>query len=412
MGDALKVKADVVIAGGGMVGLTLGIALAEAGIETVVVDVADPEQVFQAGFDGRVSSFAPASRHLLSAIGVWDHLEQEAEPVLDIVVGDGSVREGASPALLHFDHREIGPEPLAHMIENRHFRIALEKRARSVRRLRVIAPAKVLRADAQPAEIVVSTSAGHMISAQLCVAADGRDSPLRQAAGLKTFGWPYRQHGIVATIDHERPHRGVAHELFLEAGPFAILPMKGNRSSIVWSEEERRAEAYMALDDSSFLSEVRQRFGDQWGEIRLAGPRWSYPLAMQIATSYLAQRLAVVGDAAHAVHPLAGQGLNLGLRDVGALAEVIVETRRLGLDVGSSPNLARYEAWRRFDNTLFALSMDGLNRLFSNSVGPLQALRRFGLDLVDGIPSMKALFMRQAAGEFGSMPRLLKGESL
>jgi 2-octaprenyl-6-methoxyphenol hydroxylase len=412
MGDALKFKADVVIAGGGMVGLTLGIALAEAGIETVVVDAADPEQVFQAGFDGRVSSFAPASRRLLSAISVWDHLEHEAEPVLDIVVGDGSVREGASPALLHFDHREHGPEPLAHMIENRHFRIALEKRARSVRGLRVIAPAKVLGADAQPAQIVLSTSAGHMISAQLCVAADGRDSPLRQAAGIKTFGWPYRQHGIVATIDHERPHRGVAHELFLEAGPFAILPMKGNRSSIVWSEEERRAAAYMALDDNAFLSEVRQRFGDQWGEIRLAGPRWSYPLTMQIATSYLAQRLAVVGDAAHAVHPLAGQGLNLGLRDVGALAEVIVETRRLGLDVGSPPNLARYEAWRRFDNTLFALSMDGLNRLFSNSVGPLQAIRRLGLDLVDGIPSMKALFMRQAAGEFGSMPRLLKGESL
>ena len=285
MGDALKFKADVVIAGGGMVGLTLGIALAEAGIETVVVDAADPEQVFQAGFDGRVSSFAPASRRLLSAIGVWEHLEDEAEPVLDIVVGDGSVREGASPALLHFDHREIGPEPLAHMIENRHFRIALEKRARSVRGLRVIAPAKVLGADAQPAHVVLSTSAGHMISAQLCVAADGRDSPLRQAAGIKTVGWPYRQHGIVATIDHERPHRGVAHELFLEAGPFAILPMKGNRSSIVWSEEEHRAAAYMALDDNSFLSEIRQRFGDQWGELRLTGPRWSYPLSMQIATS-------------------------------------------------------------------------------------------------------------------------------
>jgi len=412
MGDALKFKADVVIAGGGMVGLTLGIALAEAGIETVVVDAADPEQVFQAGFDGRVSSFAPASRRLLSAIGVWDHLKEEAAPVLDIVVGDGSVREGASPALLHFDHRDSGSQPLAHMIENRHFRIALEKRARSMRSLQVIAPAKVLGADAQSTHTVLSTSTGHRISAQLCVAADGRDSPLRQAAGIKTVGWPYRQHGIVATIDHERPHRGVAHELFLEAGPFAILPMKGNRSSIVWSEEERHAAAYMALDDISFLSEIRQRFGDQWGEISLTGPRWSYPLSMQIATSYLAPRLAVVGDAAHAVHPLAGQGLNLGLRDVGALAEVIVDTRRLGLDVGSPLNLARYEAWRRFDNALFALSMDGLNRLFSNSVGPLQAIRRFGLDLVDGIPSLKVLFMRQAAGEFGAMPRLLKGESL
>lgn len=412
MVDVLKVKADVVVAGGGMVGLTLGIALAGAGIETVVIDAADPQRVFQAGFDGRVSSFAPASRRLLSAIGVWEHLEREAEPVLDIVVGDGSVREGASPALLHFDHRELGPEPLAHMIENRHFRIALEKRARDVRGLRVIAPAKVTGAVPQTGEIVLTTSAGHSVSAQLCVAADGKDSPLRQAAGIKTVGWPYRQHGIVATIDHDRPHRGVAHELFLEAGPFAILPMKGNRSSIVWSEDERRAGAYMALDDASFLSEVRQRFGDHWGDIRLAGPRWSYPLSMQIATSYLAQRLAVIGDAAHAVHPLAGQGLNLGLRDVGALAEVIVEARRLGLDIGASPNLSRYEAWRRFDNALFALSMDGLNRLFSNSVGPLQAIRRLGLDLVDGIPSLKALFMKQASGEFGSTPRLLRGESI
>lgn len=405
-------KADVVIAGGGMVGLPLGIALASAGIETAVIDAADPVDVVNASFDGRVSSFAPASKRLLGAIGVWDLVAPEAEPVLDIVVGDGSVREGASPALLHFDHRDAGPDPLAHMIENRHFRIALEQRARGLEKLRIIAPAKVSGARAEAGRTFVATDDGTTISAQLCIAADGRDSPLRKKAGINTIGWPYRQNGIVATIEHELPHRGVAHELFLEAGPFAILPMKGNRSSIVWSEQEARAEKFMGLDDRAFMTEVRQRFGDQWGETKLVGPRWSYPLTMQIATTYLSPRLALVGDAAHAVHPLAGQGLNLGLRDVAALAEVIVESKRLGLDVGLAPNLATYEAWRRFDNALFAFSMDGLNRLFSNSVPPVQALRRLGLDLVDSIQPLKTLFMRQASGEFGAMPRLLKGQPL
>lgn len=412
MTERRESSTEVAIAGGGMVGLSLAIALAEAGIETVVIDSAAPDLVLNAGFDGRVSSFAPASKRLLNAIGVWEHVASHAQPVLDIVVGDGTVRQGASAAMLHFDHRDIGPDPLAHMIENRYFRIALETRARGVEGLKVVAPAKVVSAVARGGRTVVSTDDGHVISAQLCVAADGRDSPLRESAQIRTIGWPYRQHGIVATIEHERPHNGVAHELFLEAGPFAILPMKGNRSSIVWSEEEGRAERFMALDETAFLAEVRQRFGDQWGEIRLAGPRWSYPLSMQIATTYLSNRLALVGDAAHAVHPLAGQGLNLGLRDVGALAEVIVESRRLGLDIGLSANLSRYEAWRRFDNALFAFSMDGLNRLFSNSIAPVQAVRRLGLDIVDSVQPLKTLFMRQASGEFGAMPRLLKGEAL
>lgn len=410
MSQSVPESPEVVVAGGGMVGLTLGIALAQGGIETVVIDGADPAVVNDAAFDGRVSSFAPASRRMLEVLSIWEHVVPHAEPVLDIVVGDGTVRGGASSAMLHFDHRDLGSEPLAHMVENRHFRIALEARARACPSLKVVAPARVSSVQAEGSSVCVRTETGAEIRARLCVAADGRDSPIREACGIRTHGWPYRQHGIVTTVTHEKPHRGVAHELFLEAGPFAILPMRGNRSSIVWSESERQALAYMGLGADAFASEVRQRFGDHLGDIQLFGPRWSYPLSLALAETYLADRVALVGDAAHAVHPLAGQGLNLGLRDVAAMAETVIEARRLGLDPGARSTLLRYEAWRRVDNTVFALSMDALNRLFSNDIAPLRSLRRLGIDLVDGLGPLKSLFMRQASGDAGNMPRLLRGE--
>lgn len=403
---------DVVIAGGGMVGLTLGIALAQSGVETIVIDGADPALLQDEAFDGRVSSFAPASRRMLEVLSVWSHVQPHAEPVLDIVVGDGTVRAGASTAMLHFDHREIGADPLAHMVENRHFRKALDHGARACSLLQVLAPCRVVGTRVEGSQIVVSTNDGRAVRARLCVAADGRDSPIREACGIRTHGWPYRQHGIVTTVEHERPHRGVAHELFLEGGPFAILPMTGNRSSIVWSEQEQLAQAFMSLDDAAFAGEVRRRFGDHLGFVRVVGPRWSYPLSLNLAETYLAERVALVGDAAHAVHPLAGQGLNLGLRDVAAIAETIVDARRLGLDPGSRSTLARYEAWRRVDNTVFALSMDALNRLFSNDNVALRGLRRLGMDIVDGIAPLKAMFMRQASGVAGHVPRLLRGEAV
>jgi 2-octaprenyl-6-methoxyphenol hydroxylase len=412
MKNGTPIDAEVVVAGGGMVGLTLGLALAQAGVATVVVDGLDPRLAAEAKFDGRVSSFAPASRRMLEALGLWQHLEALAEPIMDIVVGDGSVRDGASPALLHFDSRDAGDGPLAYMIENRHFRIALQRAIESAGSLRLIAPQKVLCATVERARIDVALSDGRSVRAALCIAADGRDSPLREAAGIKTIGWSYAQTGIVAAIAHERPHGGTAYELFLPSGPFAILPMTGRRSSIVWSERADLAPAFLALDEAAFAGEVAQRFGDQWGALKLDGSRWSYPLSMHLALSYVAPRFALAGDAAHGVHPIAGQGLNLGLRDAAALAEVVIDARRLGLDIGSRAVLERYQAWRRFDNALFTASFDALNRLFSNDIAPIAAARRFGLDVVDSIALLKRFFMRQAGGETGAAPKLMRGVAI
>jgi 2-octaprenyl-6-methoxyphenol hydroxylase len=411
MKNGERVDAEVVVAGGGMVGLTLGLALAKAGVATVVVDGLDPARVVDAKFDGRVSSFAPASRRMLQALGLWPHLERHAQPIMDIIVGEGSVRDGASAALLHFDHRDMGG-PLAHMIENRHFRMALQREIEGLGSLKLIAPEKVVQATMGRGHVDVVLGNGRSLHAALCIAADGRESPLREAAGIKTVGWAYAQTGIVATIAHERPHASTAYELFLPSGPFAILPMTANRSSIVWTERSDLAPAFLALDDAAFVSEAAQRFGDQWGALKLDGPRWSYPLSMHLALSYVAPRFALAGDAAHGVHPIAGQGLNLGLRDAAALAEVLIDARRLGLDIGSEAVLQRYQSWRRFDNALFTASFDALNRLFSNDIAPLAAARRFGLDVVDSIAPLKRFFMRQAGGEMGEAPKLMRGEAV
>jgi 2-octaprenyl-6-methoxyphenol hydroxylase len=257
--------------------------------------------------------------------------------------------------------------------------------------------------------VEVRLGTGAVIEARLLVAADGKRSALRERAGIKCVGWSYPQIGIVATVAHARPHHGKAVQHFLPSGPFAILPLTGNRSSIVWTEERERGKAIMVTDETSFLDELTQRFGLRLGDIALAGPRQSFPLDLQIARSFVADRLALIGDAAHAVHPLAGQGLNIGMRDVAALAETIVEATRLGLDIGAAPQLERYERWRRFDSAFSAAVMDGLNRLFSNDSAPLRALRDLGLGLVDRAPPLKRFLVREAAGRTGTVPSLLTG---
>ena len=406
-----KPDSDVLIVGGGLAGLPLALALAQGGLSVTVVDVLDPATATDAGFDGRVSAIALASCRMFEQLGVTRHLAGQMQPINDILVSDGRVREGASPFFLHFDHKEIGNEPLGHLIENRHIRIALQKAAEEQPLIRLIAPQSVTRVD-YGAQAVATLGNGERVSARLCFAADGRGSPTRQAAGIKTVGWDYGQMGIVSTVEHELPHEGVAQEYFLPGGPFAILPMVGNRSSLVWTEKMADAKAILSLDNDAFAEEMRARFGDYLGECRPVGPRWSYPLTLQLARDYVRPRLALVGDAAHGIHPIAGQGLNLGLRDVAAAAEVVVDAARLGLDIGALDVLERYQSWRRFDNVALSLVTDGLNRLFSNDIAPIRLARDLGLGAVAQMGPLRRFFMRHAAGMIGDLPRLLRGEAV
>lgn len=406
-----KPDSDVLIVGGGLAGLPLALALAQGGLSVTVVDVLDPATATDAGFDGRVSAIALASCRMFEQLGVTRHLAGQMQPINDILVSDGRVREGASPFFLHFDHKEIGNEPLGHLIENRHIRIALQKAAEEQPLIRLIAPQSVTRVD-YGAQAVATLGNGERVSARLCFAADGRGSPTRQAAGIKTVGWDYGQMGIVSTVEHELPHEGVAQEYFLPGGPFAILPMVGNRSSLVWTEKTADAKAILSLDNDAFAEEMRARFGDYLGECRPVGPRWSYPLTLQLARDYVRPRLALVGDAAHGIHPIAGQGLNLGLRDVAAAAEVVVDAARLGLDIGALDVLERYQSWRRFDNVALSLVTDGLNRLFSNDIAPIRLARDLGLGAVAQMGPLRRFFMRHAAGMVGDLPRLLRGEAV
>lgn len=405
-------ESDVVIVGGGLSGLPLALALAQGGLSVTAVDAEDPAKATSATFDGRVSAIAFASCRMFDRLGISKFLDGEMQPINDIVVSDGRVREGASALFLHFDHTEIGDEPLGHLIENRHTRIALHKAVAAEPRVRLVAPNAVRHVDYGKAQVTAILSDGSHVRAKLCFAADGRASPTRVAAGIKTVGWDYGQTGIVTTVEHELPHEGVAQEYFLPSGPFAILPMVGNRASLVWTERTAAAKAIMALDEEAFAEEMRARFGDYLGECRPVGPRWSYPLNLQLAREYIRPRLALIADAAHGVHPIAGQGLNLGLRDVAAAAEVVVDAARLGLDIGALDVLERYQRWRRFDNVALSLMMDGLNRLFSNDIGPLRLARDLGLGLVNEIGPLRRLFMRHAGGVVGDLPRLLKGEAV
>lgn len=396
--------ADVVILGGGLVGGTLACALARSGLSCVVVEAGTLAAMLDDRFDGRASAISLTSRRLLEAIGLWPGMAQDATPMRHI-----RVSEGASPLHLHYDHRDVGCEPFGHMVENRHYRRALYAGIRDLEAVTFLAPARAAPVERAEAGVEVLLEGGGRIRAPLVVGAEGRNSRLRQEAGIRVSGWSYRQVGIVCTVEHERPHGFIAHERFLPAGPFAILPLKGNRSSIVWTERAERAPAIVALDDAGFANEVARRFGDFLGRLTIIGPRWSYPLSLQFAEKAVAPRLALVGDAIHAMHPIAGQGLNMGLRDVAALSEVLAEARRLGLDLGAADVLARYQRWRRFDNTLMLALTDGLNRLFEIDAAPVRLARDLGLAAVNVMPPVKRFFMRHAMGMVGELPRLMRG---
>ena len=398
-------RADLLVAGGGMIGLTLGVAAAQAGLDTIVVDRLPPEETLAPAFDGRVSSIAWGSHRLFEALGVWDGVADEAEPILDIRVSDQG-----SPFFLHFDHREAGDHPFGFMVENRFLRAALQQAAARTDRLTVLAPATIGRVERGAAGVVAELTGGGTVRAPLVAAADGRGSRLRREAGIRTLAWRYPQTAIVTTLAHEQPHFGVAKEHFLPAGPFALLPMRDNRSSLVWTERERLAPAMLALDDPAFVREVERRAGDHLGRIELAGPRFSHPLGLENAERYTDRRLALVGDAAHAMHPIAGQGLNLGLRDVACLVEVLLDAARIGLDLGDAQVLRRYQEWRRFDSLAMLVMTDGLNRLFSTRFPPVRIARQLGLGLVQNLPPVRRFFETRASAAAGDLPKLIRGE--
>ena len=410
---------DVVIAGGGMAGGTLALALAQAGLRTAVVDAQPLETRLAPSFDGRATAVAYANFRQWRALGLAAGLEPVAQPIRAIVVSDGAAPGAASraraPAFLGFDSAEIAGrndgDPLGWMVENRHIRAAINT-ALERAGVETVAPARVEGLEAEPGRRGLKLADGRVLSAPLVVGAEGRGSSVREAAGIRRIGWRYRHHGVVATVALERPHEGVAHQLFMGDGALAILPLTEDRASLVWTEPAALAGALMEGSQAAFEAHLARRFGGYLGRPRLAGGRFVYPLGFMLAERIAAERVALVGDAAHGVHPVAGQGLNLGLKDAAALAEVVVDAHRLGEDVGSAAVLERYVRWRRFDTAAVAAASDLFTRFFANGGAPARAVRAVGFAAMNRAPLLRRLAMREAGGDLGDLPRLLRGEAL
>jgi 2-octaprenyl-6-methoxyphenol hydroxylase len=405
---------DVLIAGGGFAGLSLAIALRQGLGPSFSITVADPMLGKSHSDDERASAIVAAARRLFATLGVWQAVSDQAQPILDMVVTDSRLDDTMRPVFLTFGGEVEEGEPFAHMIENRFLIAALEAKAREAGvDLRASAVAKFSPEQATTSgRFDVALADGTTVTTGLLIAADGARSSIRERAGIALHGWDYGQSAIVINVGHERDHEGRAEEHFLPSGPFAILPLKGRRSSIVWTETSREAERIVALPAHEFHAELEKRFKLHLGDITSVGARRVHPLGFYVARSFIAERVALIGDAAHVIHPIAGQGLNMGLKDVAALAEVIVDAARLGLDPGATDVLERYQRWRRFDTMTMGLATDGLNRLFSNSSAPLRLFRDVGLGMVDRVPGLKRLFIREAAGLVGEVPKLIRGELL
>lgn len=409
---------DVVIAGLGMVGATLALSLSRAGLRVAAVDPLPFSTMLEPTFDGRASAIAFASFRQFQALGLGDRLAADAQPIRQILVTDGrspgAGRGAQHGAFLRFDAAEIATgadEPLGWMLENRVTRAALSE-AIEASDIEVFASRRVAAIKRAPGRATVTLDDKQALTAPLLVGAEGRGSLVRTHAGIDVTGWTYPQSGVVATVRHERAHEGVAYEHFLPSGPFAILPLTENRASLVWTERKPQADALRTASDGAFHAHLRRRFGDFLGEIEVVGPRFVYPLSLQLAERFTADRIALVGDAAHVIHPIAGQGLNLGLKDVAALAEVVVDAMRLGEDVGSEIVLERYARWRRVDTVGLALATDAFNRLFSVENPLVRTVREAGLAAVNRIGPARRFFMREAGGATGDLPRLLRGEAL
>ncbi|MEM7060873.1 MAG: FAD-dependent monooxygenase [Pseudomonadota bacterium] len=401
---------DVVVLGGGLVGSAMALTLAGQGLHVALIDRMTAEIRADPEFDGRAYAIAPGSANLLGALGLWPGLETLAEPVRKIVVADQTAGPVA-PAGLHFDPAETDQLQLGWILEDRFLRGAL-LRALNDAGVEQIAPADVEAVTPGPAHAEISLHGRGSIYGSVVVACDGRRSAIARAQGVQYLSWAYGQTGLVSAIEHTKPHHGIAHQSFFAGGPFAVLPLQGNRSAIVWSDRDQAAKAIAAKRDDAYMRQIALRIDGRLGNLTLAGRRWTYPLGLAIAQSYAQDRFVVAGDAAHGVHPIAGQGLNMGLRDVAALTEVLVEAGRRGEDLGALTVLKRYEEWRRFDATAMALGMDGLNRLFSTSSGPVQILRNLGLRLTGGAGFARRGFMGLASGVSAEAPALLRGQSI
>ena len=400
---------DVLIAGGGYVGLSLAVSIKKAAPHLAVslIDGA-PDTAWKK--DERASAIIAAAAQMLDVLGVWSEIEPEAEPIKRMVITDSKTADPVRPVFLTFEDEKVEGRPFAHMVPNVALVGALRKAAQE---LGVEIRQSTAAADFKSGDhsVSVALANGEAIEARLLIACDGVRSKLRDAAGIKTVDFDYGQSGIVTTVEHERPHDGTAEEHFLPAGPFATLPLKNNRSSLVWTERTRDADRLVASDDLVFEEELERRFGHKLGTLKVVGGRRAFPLGLTLARDFIAPRFALAGDAAHGIHPISGQGLNLGFKDVAALAETIVDADRLGLDIGSLAVLERYQSWRRFDTFRMGVTTDVLNRLFSNDVTPVRALRDFGLGIVDRMPSVKSFFIRQASGLGGqSEPKMLGGQ--
>lgn len=406
-----SIRRDVLIGGGGYVGLATAVAIKDASphLDVAVVDAA-PEGAWRK--DQRASAIAAAASRMLDRLGLWEAIRPKAQPITEMIVTDSRTSDPVRPVFLTFDGDVAPGEPFAHMVENVFLVGALREKAAELG-IAIRQATRVEGFAAGETAASVRFSDGTSEEARLVVAADGVRSALRDMAGIRTVEWTYGQSGIVTTVRHERPHNGRAEEHFLPAGPFAVLPLTDNRSSLVWTESTRDAERLVAEDDMVFEAELERRFGHRLGALELAGGRRAFPLGLTLARSFVEPRIALAGDAAHGIHPIAGQGLNLGFKDAAALAETIVEADRLGLDIGSLSTLERYQLWRRFDTFRMGVTTDVLNRLFSNDLIPLRAMRDFGLGIVDRMPTLKSFLIRQAAGSADSgEPRLLRGERI
>jgi 2-octaprenyl-6-methoxyphenol hydroxylase len=403
----LSERYDLIIQGGGLTGLALAAAVGSVGARVLLVEERPIPTTTTARFDGRVTAIARGAKQALDSIGAWDDMAAAGEPILEIEVGEEN-----SPLTVHYDYRDVGDEPLGWIVPNQAIRKGLLAAIGRCPEVVIRAPASIASLERDRHGVQATLTDQSRVRGALLAVCEGRFSKTRDSLGIGARRWAYHQTGLVCTLAHELPHEGRAVERFFPDGPFAMLPLPGDRSSIVWALDDSLAASVAALDDLTFTGEVQERFGDQLGRLTLEGHRWSYPLVLVWSDRYTAERAVLVGDAARGIHPIAGQGWNLAVRDIAAIAEIVVDRLRLGLDPGAPEALDRYAAWRSFDSLALVAVTDGINRLFANDILPLKLAREAGLALVDRLPPAKKFFMRHAMGLVGDLPRLMRGQPL